>query len=88
MQDCWLEVIWDPKVPASSQLNVFVCFLIPRTDAVWVHKFHVALHAFDAGLLMVTSKFGPNVAFTALDQNFTIMRPFQSGTEINSGHAQ
>jgi hypothetical protein len=86
--DCWLEVSLQPEVPASSQLNSFVGFLSPRTNIVLVHKFHVALHASHAGLLMVTSKFRPNVALTVLDQNFTTMQPLECGIEINSGHAQ
>jgi hypothetical protein len=57
--------------PTRSRFPV-VC-LGPRANAELVPKFHVALRASHAVLLMVTSKFRSRVALSILDQNVTIM---------------
>jgi hypothetical protein len=56
MQDCWSGVRLHPEGPASSQLTqgVPMVFLGPRTNAELVPKFHIALHASHAALLMIT----------------------------------
>jgi hypothetical protein len=73
--DCWLESVCIRKVlrPANS----IKVFLVPRANAELVHKLHVALHASHAALPMVTAKFRPTAALPMLDQNVTIMQPFQ-----------
>jgi hypothetical protein len=49
----------------------------PRANAELVPKFHVALRASNAAFPIVTLKFRPNVALPMLDQNFTLIQPFQ-----------
>jgi hypothetical protein len=76
MPDCWLEVSLHPEGPATGQLDQGfpLVFLVPTANAELVPKFHVALHASHAALPM-------------LNQNFTIMQPFQHDIKINSDHA-
>jgi hypothetical protein len=66
--------------PTRSRFSVV--FLCPRANAELVPKFHVALHASRAALPMVTSKFRPNVALPMLDQNGTMMHPFQHDIKL------
>jgi hypothetical protein len=49
-----------------------VVFLDPRANAELVPKFHVALHASHAAILMVTSKFRPNIALAILVQTLLV----------------
>jgi hypothetical protein len=63
-----------PGLPARSQFasgsscdrptrsRFSVVFFDPKANAELVPKFHVALHASHAALLLVTSKFSPNIA--------------------------
>jgi hypothetical protein len=61
--------------PTRSRFSVVS--LRPRENPNFVPRFQVALHASQAALPMVTSKFRPNVALPKLHQNFTIKKPFQ-----------
>jgi hypothetical protein len=69
--------------PANS-IKAFMVFLSSRANAELVSKFQVA----HAALPIVSSKFRPNAAFPMLNQNFTIMRPFQRHIKINSNRTQ
>jgi hypothetical protein len=66
--------------PTRSRFSVV--FLGPRANAELLPTLHVALHVPHAALPMVTSKFRPTVALPMLDQNFTIMQPFQHAKSI------
>jgi hypothetical protein len=51
-----------------------MAFLVPRSNAELVPKFHFALHASHAALPMATSKFRPSVALQML--SFTLSPTF------------
>jgi hypothetical protein len=66
MPDCWPEVSLHPEGPATGQLDQGFPWSSLALELIlcWYPKSHVALHASHAALPM-------------LDQNFTIMQPFQ-----------
>jgi hypothetical protein len=65
MPDCWLEVSLHLEGPATGQFDQgFLVFLGPRANAELVPKFHVALHASNAALPMVTLKISPYTKVT------------------------
>jgi hypothetical protein len=79
MPDCWLEVRTHPEGPATGQHDQgFPWFSsILRANYELVPKFHVALHASHAALLILTSKFRPSVASPMLESKFHHMQPSQ-----------
>jgi hypothetical protein len=80
--DCWLEVSLHPEGPATGQLDQgFPWFsLVPEQMLELVPKFHVALHAFQAALQMVTLKisFYTNVTLS-FDFDFGLDHPGDMG---------
>jgi hypothetical protein len=86
--DSWLEFSLHPEGPATGQHDqVFPWFSsILEQMLSWCPNFHVALHASQAALSMVTSKFCHHIASTPLARNFSLMQPFQCYIKINSDH--